>query len=345
MVSKFKLDSAKNIETKEAISRTLEIANSYAGELAIEVIPLDKIELDPDNKRDLLLTLSDAVNGINSTDPHLERKKEDWKSLESLAKTIQNDQLINPIFVYRYGNKCRLIAGERRTLASAIAGKKEIIARIASQRPIGTRLKILQWVENNERSELGLAERISSLEAILAEYFLERKENTDMNKITSRILSDLTGISITQSRRYLLILQCLPEIRTAINEAKLENIKLIELICSAKCKEQQLELLSKAITGSSFEAIVKIKKEMDAQLSKKIEKRSKKRNNVRLRNVSPNIAKIIISSLLLNSLFEEEIVKQIQIISKNILWENNESIEKAFKKIAILIEQGDSTIK
>ena len=81
------------------------------------------------------------MNGINPSDPDYAKKKQDWKSLESLAKTIVDDQLINPIFVYRYGNKCRLIAGERRTLASAIAGKKEIIARIASQRPVGTKLK------------------------------------------------------------------------------------------------------------------------------------------------------------------------------------------------------------
>src|SRR5262245_8867587 len=118
MLNKFKLDSTKSSATKEAISRTLEIANNYAGELSIEVLPLTSIELDPENKRDLLLTLPDAMHGIDKADPNYERKLQDWKSLESLAKTIKDDQLINPIFVYRYGNKCRLIAGERRTLAS-----------------------------------------------------------------------------------------------------------------------------------------------------------------------------------------------------------------------------------
>ena len=169
MVSKYRLDTINSTATKEAITRTFEIANNYAGELSIEVLSLDKVELDPENKRDLLLTLQDAKNGIDKNDPDYERKKQDWISLESLAKTIKDDQLINPIFVYRYGNKCRLIAGERRTLASAIAGKKEIIARIASQRPIGTKLRVLQWIENNERSDLSLAERIASLEDIVKE--------------------------------------------------------------------------------------------------------------------------------------------------------------------------------
>ena len=177
MVSKFKLHTNKSGETKEAITRTLAIANNYAGELSIEVLSLDKIELDPDNNRELALTLHDAMNGLNDSDPDIIQKKRDWKSLESLAKTIRNDQLINPIFVYRYGNNCRLIAGERRTLASAIAGKKEIIARIASQRPVGTKLKVLQWIENNERVDLSLAERVASLEAIIKEYLIENKDN------------------------------------------------------------------------------------------------------------------------------------------------------------------------
>ena len=90
MVSKFRLDTAKSIENKEAISRTLEIANNYAGEIAIEVLPLDKIELDPENKRELILTLHDAMNGIDKNDPDIEQKKQDLKSLESLARTIQD---------------------------------------------------------------------------------------------------------------------------------------------------------------------------------------------------------------------------------------------------------------
>lgn len=75
MVSKFKLNPIKTGETKEAISRTLAIANDYAGELSIEVLPLDKIELDPENNRELALTLHDAMNGINPSDPDYAKKE------------------------------------------------------------------------------------------------------------------------------------------------------------------------------------------------------------------------------------------------------------------------------
>ena len=68
MVSKFKLNSIKGSETKETIARTMEIANNYAGELSIEVIPLNNIELDPENNRELALTLRDAMEGISPED-------------------------------------------------------------------------------------------------------------------------------------------------------------------------------------------------------------------------------------------------------------------------------------
>lgn len=338
MVSKFKLDSTKSAATKEAITRTLEIANNYAGELSIEVLPLDKVELDPENNRELTLTLSDAMHGIDKADLDYDRKKEDWKSLESLAKTIKDDQLINPIFVYRFGNKCRLIAGERRTLASAIAGKNEIIARIASQRPVGTKLRVLQWIENNERSDLSLAERVASIDAILKEY---RAENgAGHEKITAKLLGDLTGMSITQARRYMLILESKPEIKKAIQEGKLENIKLIELICSVKNTEQQREIVNAAISGLSFEEVYKLKKDLEIGNKKKKENRGRRKTNVSLGRVKPNIVKLIVGALVSSNVLEAATVKQINAIYEKAQWNNTDSAEKGFKKIITLLDQG-----
>jgi ParB family chromosome partitioning protein len=339
VVSKFRLgDNVAAIERKESISRTLEIGNNYAGELSIEVLPLEKVELDPDNKRDMILTLEDAINGINKDDPQLEKKKQDWKSLESLANTIKQNQIINPIFVYRYGNKCRLIAGERRTLASAIAGKKEVLARIATQRPVGTKLRVLQWIENNERSDLSLSERISSLEAILQEHFLENKESFSKKKITAQLLSDLSGISPSQARRYILILNAEKNIRDAISEGKLENIKLAELICSVDNLENQTKLLNAALAGQSFDSITKLKKTFEVFSVKKIDKRARKKSKVSLGKVKPNFVKIIVEALSSCSHFDSTIAKQILHIKNEIEWEKNESVENSFRKLINLFE-------
>jgi len=339
MVSKFKLDTEKSTATKTAISRTIEIANNYAGELSIEVLPLSKIELDPENKRDMVLTLDDALNGIDKSDPDYEVKKQDWKSLESLAKTIRDDQLINPIYVYRYGNKCRLIAGERRTLASAIAGKKEIIARIAGQRPVGTKLRVLQWIENNERSNLGLAERISSLESIAQEYFKENNQEYNLNKLTRKLLSSLTGISETQARRYILIMKSSPEIKDAILTGKLENLKVIEQICSASTQDEQKELLKLALKGLSLESIVKAKKELENNPIKIIETRGRKKNNINLGKVKPKIAEVIVDALLSSKLIKKQTIAEIKGINDEASWDTHDSAEQAFKKILLLVEK------
>lgn len=337
---KFKLDTNKSGDTKETISRTLAIADNYAGELSIEVLSLDKVEVDPENNRELALTLHDAMNGLNDADPDILRKKREWKSLESLAKTIRDDQLINPIFVYRYGNKCRLIAGERRTLASAIAGKKEIIARIASQRPVGTKLRVLQWIENNERVDLSLAERVASLEAIIKEYLNENKVN-GKEKITSKVLSELTGMSETQSRRYLLIIQAEPQIKKAIEEGKLENVKLVELIISIDNQEHQQLLLNAALSGLTFDEVLKLKNEIESGSGRETKKstRGRKRENVSLGKVKPGIAKIIFEALISSKTLKKSIIDKMSVISQKVRWDNGESVQAFFKDIMSLIAQ------
>jgi len=340
MVSKFRLDSKNSSDAKAAINRTLQIANNYAGELSIEVLPLDHIDLDPDNKRELALTLSDAIYGLKKNDPDYEKKKEDWRSLESLSKTIKNEQLINPIFVYRYGNKCRLISGERRTLASAIAGKKEIIARIASQRPIGMQLRILQWIENNERSDLKLSERIASIESILETYYLEKNiVDKDHSKVTAKTLSELTGMSGTQARRYILILQSRPEIKQAIDSGKLENIKLVELICSSKNIEDQKQLLQFSLSGHSFHEVNQLKKEIEKAQIKNREKRGRKKVKVNLGYVKPHLVKFIIETLATSSHLDKGTIDQISKIKNSTHWQDQVMAEQGFKKIISLFEE------
>lgn len=338
MVSKFKLNTSKNIETKNAISRTFEIAQNYAGEISIEVLPLEKIELDPENKRDLILTLDDAINGIDKNDPDIERKKQDWKSLESLSRTIQQNELMNPVSVYRFGNKCRLIAGERRTLASAIAGKKEILARISNQRPIGTKLRVLQWVENNERSDLSLPEKISSLECIIDAYLNEQNENTGKKNITAKKMSELTGISETQARRYLLVLQSSGKIRQAIEEKKIENLKLIELICSEPNQECQALLLEAALSGESFDSVLKIKREPIYLKSKFNKKYSRIKKTICLSKITPSMVKMIFSCFEHSTFLDKNITKKITTIDNGVEWSDIQSIEKSLKLVFELIE-------
>ena len=77
-----------------------------------------------------------------------------------MAHTIKANGVINPIVVYKLGELYRIVAGERRCLASILAGKQEIEARVFNEKPKGFDLKLIQWVENTAREDLTLDERL-----------------------------------------------------------------------------------------------------------------------------------------------------------------------------------------
>ena len=58
----------------EALDDTVNSAKNNAGELHIEIIPLRKIELDPDNPRDLALSFDDLYTGLSNNTNLFERK-------------------------------------------------------------------------------------------------------------------------------------------------------------------------------------------------------------------------------------------------------------------------------
>src|ERR1700678_1701155 len=97
----------------QGLEETIELAQNYSSELRIDVIPIKKIELDPSNPRDLLLTMDDVHHGIKPHDHDKERKSNELEGLHSIANSIKSQGIINPITVYKHGEHYRLIAGER----------------------------------------------------------------------------------------------------------------------------------------------------------------------------------------------------------------------------------------
>ena len=154
----------------QGLEETVAAAKNHSGELRIEIIPISKIELDPDNPRKLELSMADVINGLSKDDPSYAQKLQEKKNLETLGKTIKDQGLINPILVYKNGDVYRLIAGERRTLASLTNGEKTIQAKILDGKPEQLKISLLQWIENVERADLSLWERLQNLEKIANSY-------------------------------------------------------------------------------------------------------------------------------------------------------------------------------
>ena len=318
----------------QALTDTVSAANNYSGDLHVEVVPLRKIELDPDNPRDLMLNSSDLTQELLTTDVHYERKFREKESLNSIANSIKEQGVINPILVYKHGDFYRLIAGERRTLASMIAGKSDIPAKILPEKPNHLKLSLLQWIENVEREDLSLWERICNLEKILDAYSL--KEGKGRDSITATDLSQLISCSLQQGVNYRNLLNASTILKQHIRDNKIMNIEKAALI--AKCDpNKENELIALCLSGSSLKQL-KAASQNKALLNESSNKiRGRKASKVNLGSTS----NIKVASAVLKTILEHTDYRHLQKEVGDVNWKDYKSVSQAFnlilKKLEILV--------
>ncbi|MBS0358906.1 MAG: ParB/RepB/Spo0J family partition protein, partial [Proteobacteria bacterium] len=209
---------SKSLST--GLSETINAVKNHAGMFRYEVIALSRIETDPDNPRDLLITVEDIIQGIDKNSPHYEKKSNEFESLKSLSETIKAKGIINPVVVYPFQNKYRLVAGERRFLASHVAGKQDIQAKVLDEKPNKLNLRQLQWIENTEREDLSLKDRLVNIKLIVDEYQQEKGHC----KMTSLLLKDLIGVSTQQANNYLVAITASDDLLEQINLEKINSL-------------------------------------------------------------------------------------------------------------------------
>ena len=78
----------------QGIADSIGTSQSNTTHLRTETIPLDRIKLDPENPRDLVLTVKDIINGISDTDPQCKRKANELEELKEFSNEIKEDGLI-----------------------------------------------------------------------------------------------------------------------------------------------------------------------------------------------------------------------------------------------------------
>jgi len=255
-----------------ALDETITAGTTYAGDLHIDVLPLHKIELDPENPRLLQITLEDMLQGISPIDPQHAQKISEKESLKSLAQTIKENGLLNPVVVYKKESIYRLIAGERRVLASILAGNTTVQAKILKERPDPLKLSLLQWIENNERSDLSLWERIRNLEKITNE-FIRTHQLSSIKDLRYVELGNLTGISPPQIMCYMNVLQGSNDLKEAIEQNKIKNLDKASFIAKAD-KAYEKALIKACIEGASLKKL----KELEFHLKQQKEINNKNTN-------------------------------------------------------------------
>ena len=114
---------------------------------------------------------------ISLVDPKSDqpRKHFDKQALEELAKSIEENGLLQPILVREYGNgRYQIIAGERRFRASKIAGLSEIPAIILDKDD--RKVAEISLIENIQREDLNPIEEAMAFRALAEEYGLTQEE-------------------------------------------------------------------------------------------------------------------------------------------------------------------------
>lgn len=318
----------------QGLEETLVSAQQFASELRVDVIPIRKLELDPDNPRQLALTLADLATGIAVQDADFARKQIELASLESLAASIRTQGIINPITVYKHGEHYRLIAGERRTLASVLAKKTDIQAKILDEKPDRLKISLLQWIENMERSDLTLWERLGNLEKILqARAEAQGRSHRD---ITVTELSQLIGCVKSHAMNYRSLLLADKSLRQLIAENKIRNLEKAALLADIGLPALRQQATDACVAGATLNQLRKLVDQGSTKLTtlpKPVERRGRQTTRVNLGStLSLPAARALITAMLAQPALAQRPPLDID-------WTNPRAVSTTFRQLLKTLEQ------
>lgn len=239
------------------LKNTLGTVKNHVGTLSYKVIPIDTIEFDPENPREMSLSREDILNGLIPNDPLFEPKSKELESLQQLSETIKKYGVRNAVEVYKHGENYRLIHGERRCLASLLAGKIEVSAKILDDKPSDFDIRLLQFIENAQREDLTLSEFISNVRSVIDEY---RNHVTSEVIVDINFLAQLINKSRTQCSAVMAVLNAPEDVQIQINAAKIRNLDKAALLSKIKDDFHRKLLLKASLEGASLSEMKKIQK-------------------------------------------------------------------------------------
>jgi ParB family chromosome partitioning protein len=233
------------------LSETIHVVENNSGTYRNVVLPLSRVELDPDNPRKLAIDLMDVREGINKQDALYSRKLAELERLKELAATIESSGVINPIVVYKRGELYRVVAGERRCLASILANKKEIDARVFNEKPKGFELKLVQWIENTAREDLSLDERIENIRELVNEY----QQQKGFADLTASLLREVTGLSLPQATYYMAVLNAPQDLKAVIEKGEIRSLDKAAILASISAPQLRQQAIEACVRGCSLKEL------------------------------------------------------------------------------------------
>jgi ParB family chromosome partitioning protein len=317
------------------LSETIHVVENNSSMYRSAVIPLSRIELDPDNPRKLAITLADVRQGFDKQDNLFDKKNAELERLKEMAATIESSGVINPIVVYKHGEYYRVVAGERRCLASTLAGRNEIEARVFNDKPQGYELKLVQWIENTAREDLSLSERMGNIDDIIREY--HNQHGTDV--VSATLLKNITGLSLSQANFYVTVLKGPADVKAAIANDEIRNLDKAATIASVESQEIRKEAIRACLQGCTLKDLRTIiaKQKSIANVTLKSQPALKRGRAVTRVNMGftlhPQIIQSIVNAVTSQAAFE----KYAQTFSK-VDWKHIDHTTQAFRKLVEILE-------
>ncbi len=156
--------------------------------------------------------------------PNQPRQFFDPAQLTSLAKSISQDGIIQPLTVRKINNYFELISGERRLRAAKLAGLRSvpcIIVDISDERSA-----VLALIENIQRSDLNFFEEAEAISILIKEYGMTQEDAAiRLGMAQSTIANKLRLLKLTSVERKMIISNNLSE-RHARALLKLNNAEM-----------------------------------------------------------------------------------------------------------------------
>ncbi len=308
------------------IRNTIQSASTNQGQLHYDMMSLDAIQPDPENPRKLSISHNEMVHGLLPTDPDYQKKIKERDALNELSESIKRIGIRNAIEVYKDGLKYRIVTGERRYWAAMLAGQKSVPVRI-SPKPEEFNLRYTQWVENINRQDLSLAEKLNNLILIS-----EAHKSSNRGEFSEQALQNLLGISTIQAYRYFALLNADDKVIQLVNLGKINNLKLAQELCAMKDQGARNQVIS-WIRSSKDEvtSLVSFKESAGkkAASSTLSAGRSISLGKINNAQVAKKLFEIVLSDIKLDKYRHE---------FKNIDWSSSKAITKAFKSLFKSIE-------
>jgi len=284
----------KDIEVSNSekwTSATASQLDSKVKSILVKNLPISHIKTDQDNPRKLTIdvNLVREIQSKFSIKSYLKNEEDndwveeyvekvtiyfnlegkqigDFTSIVEFAAVLKSPKrLLHSIVVWQEDSVFHLISGERRLLTHILLGEEYISSRISEEKLTVKEIDILQWEENIHREDMTLFEKTMRLEKLIA-------SSHGISKISVRKLAKVSGLSVAESQRYLVIIKYPTNtLIKAIEEGKVEGLQKAAALAQLSDEELKAKLSGIVVAKKVvIKPTIKISKDADIDVMKKI---------------------------------------------------------------------------